>query len=300
MFGGDDSPSQVASAVGGEVSVVNVSTVADLLVIGLNGSGGLGATRDFEPGEASTDHNRQLKGLARLPDDERIIAVRSADDVQRAHTSDATGIFVSCEGADFLEGGLGGLAEAYELGARSIGLVHYRVNELGDIQTEDPVHGGLSAFGLDVVAEMNRLGIIIDMAHATFAATVAAVEASSQPLMISHSHLASAGSSHPRLLSEDHARVVADAGGLIGAWPSGVANESLADYSGEICRLVDLVGIGHVAIGSDMDANYKPVLTRYDQFPELALMLADRGLTSTDVDKVLGGNFVELFQNVVG
>jgi len=93
---------------------------------------------------------------------------------------------------------------------------------------------------------------------------------------------------------------VADCGGLIGAWPSGVASLTLADFADEVCRLVDEVGVGHVAIGTDLDANYKPVLTRYEQFPELAALLGDRGLDTAAVDKVLGGNFIELFERVVG
>ena len=300
LLGADESKARVASAASGEVSVVNLSTVADLLVIGPTASGGLGTKREFSEGEARADHDRQLQALAALAATPAVTAVRCADDIRTAAGSAKPGVFISCEGADFLDGELEGLAGAYELGARSIGLVHYRVNELGDIQTDEAKYGGLSSFGTDVVSEMNRLGMIIDMAHATFETTVAAIEASSQPVIISHSHLASAGASHPRLLSETHARVVAESGGIIGAWPSGVANESLADYSGEICRLIDLVGVDHVAIGSDLDANYKPVLTRYDQFPELALMLGERGLTTAEVDQVLGGNFVQLFETVVG
>jgi microsomal dipeptidase-like Zn-dependent dipeptidase len=68
-------------------------------------------------------------------------------------------------------------------------LVHYRVSEIGDVQTEAPVHDGLSRFGRDVVAECNRLGIVVDCAHASFATTMAVLEASSQPVIISHDQL---------------------------------------------------------------------------------------------------------------
>ena len=210
------------------------------------------------------------------------------------------GVFLSCEGADFLDGGLEGIGEVYADGARAVTLVHYRVNELGDVQTEDSVHGGLTGFGREVVREMNRLGMIVDLAHATFAATVAALEESTRPIMISHSHLANPGSTHPRLLSEEHARVVAEAGGLIGAWPAGIELTSLVGYCDEICRLVDVVGVGHVAIGTDLDANYRPVLTDYRQFPEVAVGLAARGMSRAEIDQVLGGNFVALFAAVTG
>jgi membrane dipeptidase len=66
------------------------------------------------------------------------------------------------------------------------------------------------------------------------------------------------------------------------------------------CRLVDLVGVDHVGIGSDMDANFRPVLDRYSQFAELAHLLGRRGLSATEVDAILGGNFVRLFRLVSG
>lgn len=296
-FGGAASKDRVVDAASGEVAAVNASTVADLMVLGLTAAGP-GAVREFEPGEAVADHRRQIRGVAQLIDRSDVTAVLAASDVFDAHDAGRPGVFLSCEGADFLDGQGEGLAEAYRDGVRAITLVHYRVNELGDIQTEDAFHGGLTPFGAEVVEEMNRLGMIVDLAHATFDATIAALEASKTPLMISHSHLASPGADHPRLLSEEHARVVADGGGIIGAWPSGVVSLTLGDYVEEICRLIEVVGIDHVAIGTDLDANYRPVLTNYSQFPEVAAQLDARGLGSAEIDKVLGGNFLRVFQAV--
>jgi len=126
------------------------------------------------------------------------------------------------------------------------------------------------------------------------------LEASRQPVMISHSHLDHPDRHHPRLLSPAHARAVADAGGLIGAWPSGVTSASLADFADEIARLADLAGPGHVAVGTDMDANYRPVLTRYADFAALPRLLAARGLSDADIDKILGGNALGLLRAVTG
>jgi membrane dipeptidase len=296
-FGPERQREKVTSAARGEVAVVNVSTVADLAVLGV-GVAGPTAMRAFEPGEVVADHRRQIAAISAVLEHNDVAPVLDPSDIEAAHGSGRTGVFLGCEGADFLEGEASGLDEAFEVGVRVITLVHYRVNELGDIQTEQSVHGGLTAAGVEILGEMNRIGIIADLAHATFATTVDAIEASTAPIMISHSHLASAGADHPRLLTEQHARVVADGGGLIGAWPSGVACTSLADYSAEVCRLIDLVGVDHVAIGTDMDANYRPVLTSYAQFPELAALLADRGLTHGEIDAVLGGNFIRLFEAV--
>ena len=189
-------------------------------------------------------------------------------------------------------------------------MVHYRQNEFGDLQTEPPLHGGLSDAGRLLVAEMNRLGMIIDLAHASFATTIGVLEASTQPVMISHTHLGSGRSDrgglqpetgdHPRLVTTEHARAVAEAGGLIGAWPSGVRCETFDDFVGEIVRLVDAIGVDHVAIGTDMDANYKPVMTGYHQFADLDTALCERGLARHEVDLVLGGNAVGLIRAVCG
>lgn len=288
----------ITAAAEAGVCCVSTSTVADLAVLRPNASGGLGAGREFEAGEARADHETQLVGLATALESVRIVT--TADDIAVAHDDKAGSAFISCEGADFLDGDLEGLKPAFDVGARLITLVHYRINELGDIQTEAPRHGGLTPFGQEVVTEMNRLGVIVDLAHATFETTVGALEASVDPIVISHSHLAGPGSAHPRLLTNDHARIVADAGGLVGAWPAGVTATTLGEYVDEICRLVELIGVDHVAIGSDLDANYRPVLTEYSQFNDVASLLAGRGFSQAETDSVLGGNVVALFAAVCG
>lgn len=293
-------PSTVASSVrlasDAGVCCVSASTVGDLAVLRPNADGGMGAGRAFEPGEARADHDRQLSGLGESL--AGILQVRGAHDIRRAHADGLGSAFIACEGADFLDGELDGLTDAANAGARMVTLVHYRINELGDIQTEAPHHGGLTPFGRNVVGEMNRLGMIVDLAHATFETTVGTLEVSADPIVISHSHLARPGASHPRLLTDDHARTVADAGGVIGAWPSGVTSATLDDYVDEICRLIDLVGIDHVAIGTDLDANYRPVLTDYRQFGTVAEDLARHGFSGDEIDAVLGGNVVRLFEVV--
>jgi membrane dipeptidase len=166
------------------------------------------------------------------------------------------------------------------------------------VQTEPPVHGGLSRFGRAVVTECNRLGIVIDCAHASFDTTMAVLEASDQPVIISHGQLAHPGTAHPRLMTARHAAAVASAGGLIGAWPAGVTSRSLADFGTEIIRLTEVAGPGHVAIGTDMDGNYRPVLTSYHQFADLAGLLQDRGLPQAHVRQVLGGNAADLLTRI--
>jgi membrane dipeptidase len=300
LLGGEAVGDAVAAARDAGMTAIGLATVADLLVLGPDAEGGLHAMRDFRLGEAFADHQRQLDGLVAVTEGAGARIARRASDIEGAHAEDAIAVMLSVEGGDFLEGDVGRLVDAHAVGLSSLTLVHYRVNDIGDIQTEPPVHGGLTPFGREVVAEANRLGLLIDCAHATFDVTRQVIDTSTQPVMVSHSHLDHADRHHPRLLSDDHARVVADAGGLIGAWPAGVTSATLDDFIGEVMRLIDLIGVDHVAIGTDMDANYKPVLDAYSQFAALAGGLSDRGLTTSDVDQIMGGNALELFRRVCG
>jgi len=178
-------------------------------------------------------------------------------------------------------------------------LVHYRVGDIGDVQTEKPVHAGLSRFGREVVAECNRLGIVVDCAHASFATTMAVLEASSQPVIISHGQLGYPATSHPRLMTARHAAAVAEAGGLVGAWPCGITSRTLADFGTEILRLAEAAGPDHVALGTDLDGNYRPVLTSYDQLDDLTGLLHHRGLPTPRAHQILGGNAMELLGRVL-
>lgn len=300
LLGGQDIAAALSAAGRAGMAAVTLSTVGDLRVLAPDPVKGLRAGRPFRPGEAYEDHRRQLAGITRVLTRLGVRAAVTAEEIESSWASGQTAVLVTCEGGDFLEGRLGALAEARASGASSLTLVHYRVNAIGDVQTEPSVHGGLTSFGRQVVAECNRLGMIIDCAHATFATTAGALEASRQPVMISHSHLDYPGRHHPRLLSPAHAAAVADAGGLIGVWPSGVIATSLADFADEIARLADLVGPEHVAVGTDMDANYRPVLTGYADFAALPGLLAARGLSDTDTGKILGANALGLLRIVTG
>lgn len=300
MLGGQDVDGALSAAREAGLAAVTLSTVADLRVLAPDPVKGLRASRRFRPGEAYEDHRRQLDGISQVLARLGAPVVTTAADIENAHASGQAAVLIGCEGGDFLEGTLEPLSEARVLGARSLTLVHYAVNEIGDVQTEERVHGGLTGFGREVVAECNRLGMVIDCAHATFETTVGVLESSRQPVMVSHSHLDHVGRHHPRLLSVAHARAVASAGGLIGAWPSGVTSSSLADFADEIVRLTDLVGTGHVAVGTDMDANFRPVLTGYADFAPLARLLGDRGLSDAETDKILGTNALGLLRTVMG
>ena len=287
----------VADMAAGGLSAAMFATVADGPLIAA-GKQGLYAHREFKPGEAYGEHKRQLALLHAMVETNPILKISNSTELANAKATGKVGAFFATEGGDFLDQQGERIAEAYADGIRSIGLVHYHINDIGDIQTAQPHHGGLTDFGKEAVTEMNRLGIIVDLAHATFATTAAAAEQSSKPILVSHSFLADKNTQNPRLLSVDHARVVAATGGLIGGWPSGIGNPDFPAFVNRLLALVDLVGIDHVGLGTDMDANYKPVMSNYRQLPYLAGTLKSHGMSDEEIIKLLGGNFLRLLSEV--
>src|SRR6267378_479236 len=199
-----------------------------------------------------------------------------------------------------LEGRIDRVQEAYDRGLRSLQLVHYRINELGDIQTEQPVHGGLTGFGKEVVRELNRLGIVVDVAHARFEVVKGVVDTTTQPIILSHSNIMET-SSWARFISPEHARLVAGTDGVIGAMPIifGRRSDDIPGYVHFVSRLVDAVGIDHVGIGTDMDGiSGGAIFTSYSRWPNLAAALVDHGYRPDEAAKVLGGNAQRVFQKV--
>lgn len=290
---------RVADMRAAHVTAGLFAVVADFAVLGL-AEGGLEVVRDFEPGEAWRDFERQVQRIEALVGAGTLELARTPDDVRAAHAAGAPAAILACEGADFAGERVERIGRAFDAGMRAITLVHYRTNDLGDAQTSPPVHGGLTPFGREVVHEMSRLGMIIDVAHASFETVRDVVAESSAPVLLSHSNLDTWRVPSPRFISIEHARTVTEAGGVIGAWPAGIGSETLADFVDQVLALVEAVGAGHVAIGSDMDANYRPVVTEYADFPLLAAALLHRGLSEPDTARILGGNFLRLFDDVAG
>jgi membrane dipeptidase len=289
----------IRAARGAGMTALVLAAVADFAVLRPDPATGLRAHRDFRAGEAYADTQRQLAGIRQAVAEAGAEIATSAADLNRSIGDGRTAVLLGCEGGDFLEGDLSRLEEARAAGLTVLTLVHYRVSDLGDVQTEKPVHAGLSRFGREVVAECNRLGIVVDCAHASFATTMAVLEASSQPVIISHGQLGDSDTTHPRLMSMRHAAAVAEAGGLVGAWPCGITSRSLADFGTEITRLAAAAGPDHVALGTDLDGNYRPVLTGYDQLDELTGLLAARGLPTAHIHQILSGNALKLLARVL-
>jgi membrane dipeptidase len=219
---------------------------------------------------------------------------RDGRDIAKALASHRTACVFAVEGGDFIEDRLDRVRTAFADGVRSVTIVHYHPNQIGDPQTEAPRFPGLTPLGKDIVRELNRTGIVVDLAHSSFGVTRDAVEIATKPMMISHTNLKRPDVDHPRLVSLEHAKLVTSHGGIIGSVPSGIGQKTAADWIASILRLVDAVGIDHVAIGTDMDANYMPVFADYADWPLIPAALLAHGMGEAEVAKVMGGNFLRV------
>lgn len=272
------------------------AAVGDLQTLGFTGEG-LSAIRQFEPGEAWASYRRQIAHLSSLAKKGLVHSVLRADDFAAAKRAGKIGALLAVEGGDFLEGKPQRVAQAWDDGVRLIGLMHYRANELGDIITGTPVHGGLTKAGEDVVHAMNEKGMLIDVAHASEDTVRGILAASTLPVIASHVHIKTPQLDHPRFISRDLARAIAAAGGgVIGAWPAGIGLSTLKGFVERTSELIDAVGIDHVCLGSDMDANYKPVFDSYTRLPHYVAGLMRAGLDEDALQKLMGGNFLRLMR----
>ena len=149
--------------------------------------------------------------VARYPDD--LILCRTADEVEAAMGTGRIASLLGMEGGHVLEGSLGALRAFRDLGAAYLTLTHNSNNEWADSATDAPIHGGLSDFGREVVHEMNRLGMLVDLSHVSPATMGDALDASEAPAIFSHSS-ARALCDVPRNVPDDILVRLADNGGI--------------------------------------------------------------------------------------
>jgi membrane dipeptidase len=223
------------------------------------------------------------------------------------------------------------LAEVYwRLGVRVVQLA-YNVRSPAADGCEEPGDAGLSRFGRQLVAELNRLGMVVDVSHTGHASSMDAVEASTAPVIASHSNAAAV---HPsrRNLQDDLIRALAGSGGVIGingypAFVADTATPTLDQYVDHMTYIADLVGPAHIGIGLDYTSR-NPPMAEYEQLiaaghwsresyppppwhypsgldeasglPNLTRRLLQRGFSEQDVRGILGENWLRVFDAVWG
>ena len=141
-------------------------------------------------------------------------AARTADDIVRIHRSGKVASLMGIEGGRQIGGSLAALRQFYRLGARYMTLSHNQTTEWADSATDDPKYKGLSPFGLAVIGEMNRLGMLVDLSHVSPEVMKQAIAASRAPVIFSHSS-ARALNDHPRNVPDDVLKLLPANGGVV-------------------------------------------------------------------------------------
>jgi membrane dipeptidase len=269
-------------------------------------------------------------------------------DIRAIHEKGKRAILIGMENGGPLEGSLRLLRDYYRLGVRYITLTHNGNNDICDSSSPDkPRWNGVSPFGKEVIKEMNRLGMLIDVSHISDKSFWDVLETSSAPVFASHSCTRSLCEVN-RNLTDDMIKALAAKGGviqitfcsffvdeeykkaaakndkelepqkkvlaekykdnqdaywnaLIALWkktgPPSPKLESLIDH---IDHVVKLVGVDYVGLGSDYDGSgsYPEGLENVSGFPLITYHLLKRGYSEEDIKKILGGNFLRVFEKV--
>ena len=260
----------------------------------------------------------------------RLILVETAEDIRRAKREARLGVIFGVQGlATKIEDDPSLVRILHRLGLRIGQMTYNERSSLGCGCLEEP-DTGLTQLGKIVVREMNHVGIAVDMAHAGDRTTLDAIDCSREPVIVSHGN-ARALCDTPRNYGDDALKALAECGGVIGITAYGPLCETtpgvrpaLGDMVDHIAYVADLAGVDHVGIGSDffesesavrfhaffrvrypevfgdyrLDNVYFDGFNRVDHFPRLTAALLERGFSAEETAKILGGNFMRVFERV--
>ena len=227
-------------------------------------------------------------------DPKALIVVRTRSDLQqllarRAKGEPVVGGLLAIEGAHALEGDLANLQKLKDAGYRMIGLTHFFDNDLGG-SLHGVSKGGLNPFGVQAVRAIEEAGLIVDVAHASEKVVDDLLQISTKPIVVSHTGVRGACNS-PRNLSDAHMRAIAAKGGLIGIgyWDGAVCDTTPAGVVKSLRYAIDLIGVDHVALGSDYDGT---TTVRFDASESVALIdaMLKAKFTEEEIRKVSGEN----------
>ena len=233
--------------------------------------------------------------------DEVVVAL-SAEDITAAAQAGKLAAILAVENSDVLERSLNVLRMLYRIGVRSIGLTHNIRTWAADGNAETETGGGLTAFGVQLVKEMNRLGMLVDVAHISERGFWDVMEVATRPVIVSHGNC-TAVCDHPRNLTDEQLRALAENGGSLGVTfvPAFVDAKAptLARLLDHIDHAVQLVGADTVGIGSDFDGG-GTLVEDAAAFPQITEGLIARGYSEVDVKKILGENHLRVFREALG
>lgn len=236
------------------------------------------------------------------------------EDIQRINRDGNISAIIAIEGGQAIEDDIDLVQHFYELGVRIMTLT-WRSTNWADASQERMKHNGLTDFGKSVVKEMNRLGMIVDVSHASDKTVWDVIGVTSDPIIASHS-CAKAICDHPRNLGDDLIKAIAEHEGVIcvnfysmfldkdfkdrskmGLKPTVPSMDKVIDH---IEHIISVGGIDCVGLGSDFDGMNQPPtgLEDVSKMPMIAEGLLGRGYTGEEIAKIMGGNFLRVFGQV--
>ncbi len=235
---------------------------------------------------------------------DQLALATTADEVERAVARGRIASLIAVEGGHSIGSSLAVLRRLHGLGVRSMTLTHNESTAWADAATDEPVAGGLTTFGRQVVAEMNRLGMIVDLSHVSDATARDALATTSAPVVFSHSN-ARAVCDVPRNVPDDVlARVPANGGIVMATFVSFLVSASgratIEDVVAQLDHLRDIVGAAHVGIGGDFDGSDDVTVGLEDvaSYPRLFAALRARGWSAAELDGLAGRNFLRVMRDV--
>lgn len=264
---------------------------------------------DDLPHHALIQTLRMVDRLRRIVDQSngQVRLVEEFADLERSYQDGSFGAVLHYEGAEAIDPEFVVLRLSYELGLRSLGLTWSRSNIFSEGVGENNRERGLTYLGKELVRRCNDMGILVDVAHLNIAGFWDVLETSSMPIVASHSN-ARAICNHERNLHDDQIRALAQNGGLMGinfarqflvegaTTGEEVSLDAMVDH---VDHIVNLVGIDHVALGSDYDGAGMPA-DLYDaaQTPKLIQALRDRGYDQAAIQKFGRDNWLRVLNQV--
>lgn len=234
---------------------------------------------------------------------DRLVVLRSQKDLEnalmaRVDDRDRVAGLLAIEGLHALEGDPANVDVLADAGYQMMGLVHLHDNDLGGSAT-GMGKGGLTELGREVVRRLNERRLLIDLAHASESMIDDVLAMTDRPVVVSHTGVR-ATCNTPRNLSDAQIRAIAAQGGVIGVgtWPTVVCSTDPAAIARAMRHVADLVGVEHVALGSDFDGTVKPPFDATG-LPQLTGALLDAGFSESEIRKIMGENVVDLLRRTL-
>ncbi|PHY09784.1 MAG: membrane dipeptidase [Acidobacterium sp.] len=242
----------------------------------------------------------------------------TAADVERSFKAGRIGSLIGMEGGHSIDDSLPTLRMFFALGARYLTLTHNGNLRWADAAADKPAVGGLSKFGEEVVREMNRMGMLVDLSHVSSDTMADALRVSEAPVIFSHSS-ARAICNVPRNVPDNVLQLTARNGGVVMVtFVPGFISQAVADYDAKpaaergptppkatLAQVADhidhirkVAGIDHLGLGGDFDGITQVVVGLEDvsKYPDLTAELIKRGYTDEDLKKILGLNVLRVMK----